>query len=239
MSHASGRSVPWHRLEPVFTRSAVPRHVCDDRLVNRPTPTEKLLEAHLRGTIAAREKAGVNPHPDWRYRCTEDLVLKAGRPYRSMILTRREREVVSDTITKFHKMRFLFEFNHCYYNAQWLMRLGHDLGLNYVEGYCMDAATATKWPHLHGWVTINDKVIDPTVASLEMVKNGQKEPDLILGSFPTRAYWGLPFNRKYVMDRSGVGHDFVGLLDTDWERGWPLHREGVGPAHPRGRRRTA
>jgi hypothetical protein len=108
---------------------------------------------------------------------------------------------------------------------------GDELGLVYVEGYVMSGPT--RWPVLHGWVTINGKVIDPTFTTLEMIRSGRPEPGIVMGTFRNRAYWGVALDRKYVMDRSGgEEREFQSILD-DWQRGFPLLRNGVGRARAR------
>jgi hypothetical protein len=98
--------------------------------------------------------------------------------------------------------------------------LGREAGLVYVEGYVLGSPGL---PVLHGWVTINGKVIDPTV----VVRIDQQKPSVVMGIFRNRAYWGVAFDRKYVMDRSGGDGPFVGMLDTDWQRGFTLLRNGI------------
>ncbi len=43
-----------------------------------------------------------------------------------------------------------------------------------------------------------------------------------MGTFRNRAYWGVAFDRKYAVDRSGgTEREFRSILDSDW-MGWIL-----------------
>ncbi len=186
-------------------------------MATRPDNTAQVLEAYLRDAVATRPP--LLSTAGWKFHFFEELVLRAGRPYYSAELTDAERAAVMQTISMAQTLD-PFEFKHCYYNAQRLMSLGREAGLVYVEGYVLGTGLP---PFLHGWVTINGKVIDPTV----VVRIDQQEPFVVMGTFSNRAYWGVALDRKYVMDRSGGDGPFVGILDTDWQRGFPLLRKGV------------
>jgi hypothetical protein len=197
------------------------------RIATRRDTAAEALEAKLRALVAGPPSS---PRiADWKFTCTAELVLRAGRPYYSEALTAAERAAVKTAITRFRTLG-PFEFKHCYYNAQALTWSGHELGLVYVEGYLMPGARG--WPILHGWTTINEKVIDPTLTTLEMITSGRQEPSIVMGTFRNRAYWGVPLDRKYVMDRSGMDRPFQSVLD-DWQWDFPLLRKGVGRARAR------
>src|SRR5260221_12030052 len=99
-----------------------------------------------------------------------------------------------------------------YYNAQMLMWFGGPDKLTYVEGYVLDDRLRST-PALHGWVMINDKIVDPTVATRGMIKKRPKEPALVLGTFDERhrAYLG-----RAVQPRLRPV--------AQWRRGQGLHR---------------
>jgi hypothetical protein len=192
----------------------------------------KLLERHLRA-----HAAGI-PDPrrsGWKYASMEALVLGAGRSYSSQPLTTSERPVVQNAIRLFHNRGYIFESKLCFFNAQMLARLWRGGELVYVEGYRFDARLGS--PILHGWVTINDKVIDPTAPGVCTIDEESGEPGRVLGAFNGHAYWGIPFDPRYVLKRSGGGgKDAISLID-DWQGGFPLVRDGLPPPRGRARRR--
>jgi hypothetical protein len=154
----------------------------------------------------------------------QGLVAGGGRSYCSQTLTTGEHRAVANAISRFHKAGFAFEFKQCFFNAQMLARFGRGGGLVYVEGYRLDEHLPR--PILHGRVTINDKVIDPT-AAVPHDHQDEKEPARVLGVFLACAYWGIPFDPKYVASHSGGGgKDLISLID-DWQGGYPLLRDGL------------
>jgi hypothetical protein len=161
------------------------------------------------------------------------LVVGAGRSYSSQPLTTSEHRVVQDAIRVFHDRGFIFESKRCFFNAQMLAWLWRGGELVYVEGYRLDARIG--FPILHGWVTINDKVIDPTALGVCTIDEACGEPGRVLGAFNGHAYWGIAFDPKYVGKRSGgSGKDVISLID-DCQGGFPLLRDGL-PKRSRRRR---
>jgi hypothetical protein len=130
---------------------------------------------------------------------------------------------------------FIFESKQCFFNAQMLARLWRGGELVYVEGYRLDARLDI--PILHGWVTINDKVIDPTAPGVRTIDEASGEPGRVLGAFNGHAYWGIPFDPRYVVKRSGGGGKDVISLINDWQGGFPLARYGLPVPTSRARRR--
>jgi hypothetical protein len=188
------------------------------------------LEMNLRG------RAATPPNPKragWKYDSMPALVIEAGRGYSPQALTRPERHAAEEAIKLFHKAGFTFGYQRCFFNAQMLARFSRAGELVYVEGYRLDGDLRSL-PILHGWVTINDKVVDPTATTV-LEQAGAPEPRCVLGEYERKAYWGIAFDSKYVVKRSGSGgKDVISLID-DCQGGFPLLRDGL-PTRSRQRR---
>jgi len=87
-----------------------------------------------------------------------------------------------------------FSEKHCYQNCFRLLFLDDDRRLRYWEGY----ADVGCPPFQHAWLTINRKVVDPTLDAVD--RDGTPSP--------YRAYFGVEIPRKLVVklleERCGV-----------------------------------
>lgn len=108
----------------------------------------------------------------------------------------------------------------CYRNAQELVLRDATGTLQYVEGYALGRAII---PVLHGWVTVNGKVVDPTWLPVQERR---------VATPPTNwHYFGAPFSRADIREiadlalprRRGRKGQLWSLLDY-WEAEWPILR---------------
>lgn len=98
-------------------------------------------------------------------------------------LTPDEQAYVDNLIKKRGGEKF-FVIKQCFMNAQKLILDDHANKLMYCEGYMSGLI-----PVLHAWVTINNKIVDPTVAAIR-----RKYP-----KDRTFEYFGIPFTHKEVI----------------------------------------
>lgn len=121
-----------------------------------------------------------------------EYVLAHGTPFRSQELTDDEWKVVDHAAGRRH-----FLPKHCYLNVDRLVRMDAGDDLQYCEGYWYDIRTrdplkAPGYAH-HAWVTLNGKVIDPTLRHNRDTGHGKTRwRDRPVGIIPKEeAYFGV------------------------------------------------
>jgi hypothetical protein len=98
--------------------------------------------------------------------------------------------------------------------------------LRYVEGYAMSII-----PVMHGWLTLNGKVVDLTMRLRSRQKrqspvHQRRLQDRVLGEFPeSREYYGVTFDTDHVQ-REMISSGLARTLIDDWENEWPLLKAG-------------
>lgn len=152
----------------------------------------------------------------------ERFVLDHGRAYESKKLTAQEKRLLEPAVTESRRIFKKFEPRLCFSNSQRLWGNDDSKSLIYVEGF---AWTHSLRPVLHGWVTINGKVIDVTLPPTNRREAKLPEPVQVLGEFEDRSYFGVPFLRSYVEKRLNITGGYGSLLD-DEEHEYPLLRNG-------------
>jgi hypothetical protein len=150
----------------------------------------------------------------------ERFVLENGRPYVSQKLTARERDVVDSAIEEYHRFWGTFEHRQCFANSQRLLPCDRARRLVYVEGFAWDHAFH---PVLHGWLSMNGKVIDVTLPARTLADVERPEPAQVRGEFDGHSYLGVPFLRSYVSQRLRATGGWGSLID-DCQHGYPLLR---------------
>lgn len=145
----------------------------------------------------------------------EGYVLREGRPYESAELTPDEMAYLMHI-----SRRMQFPIKQCYYNSQMLLTMrDHERRLTYVEGFCAHAII----PVLHGWLELGGKVVDVTMRTEHLAKRKRLQ-DRVLGSWSDgRQYWGVRFDREYVVGRM-IARRAAGSLIDDFEGEFPLLR---------------
>ena len=164
-------------------------------------------------------QATVRPTPQgYQYNSFYDFVSQRGQLFPSQALTPDERVHLFETIDWMCRR---FPIQQCYANSIALVL--QDPFFQYVEGYFVSEKIGPGFPILHGWVTLDDKVIDLT-ARLAVPRKSGRLRDRVLGEFPAgREYFGVPIGRKYLL-RSVSDPKFSGSFIDDWQRGFPLLR---------------
>lgn len=151
-----------------------------------------------------------------------DYLLKFGTPYVSQKLTFAERRVV---LRAARQAAISFQWRECFYNAQLLVLADSTGQLTYAEGI----GTKTI-PCLHGWATINGKVVDLTWRQGTYTEADEHDVSLgnrVWGEFPWE-YWGVEIPREYVRRVQQKDKVAKSLLD-DAENDWALLRKGSPP----------
>jgi hypothetical protein len=149
-------------------------------------------------------------HPDHYYKNIYDFCLKEGKISKSQKLTSNELEIVNDAISNLSRSP---EERQCFYNAQRLCVADLTDNILYEEGYCK----INKFPFsiLHGWNSINGKLIDITFKTLDGKLN--KEGKYIIGIIPEDfTYLGTPFSKQTILknwSETGYGQT---LLDDPY-----------------------
>jgi hypothetical protein len=101
--------------------------------------------------------------------------------------------------------------SECFSNSQRVFLYGDDeKRLTYIEGYAWTVRSAV----LHGWLALEDKVVDVT----DPLKAEQARAFGIAAWTAPTEYFGVEFpERPYVAKKGALGS----LID-DWKRSWPL-----------------
>jgi len=170
---------------------------------------------YLRQTAGFR-RAHQSPPEGWRYASMEEYIAEEGTTHASAPLTDDELEIVLDAVDASGK-RFMQK--QCFSNGQLLALYDPTGHLVYTEGY----AVGRTIPMLHGWVTINGKVVDLTWRT--KVKRGHgRLPDRIFGTLPDGwEYHGVGFQNDWLRERIVRRGEVWSVID-DWKEEWPALR---------------
>lgn len=176
------------------------------------------LHSYMVQTTDFKRRLGLRIPPGFHYYGPEDYVLDHGGPFESGVLTSDELALVMDAIQGSH---IRFQRGHCFYNAQKLVLADTTKTLKYVEGMAIGVGA---FPTLHGWATINGKVIDLTWQQHTSKRKGRFR-DRVLGEIPDGwAYHGVTFESDWVLARWAHYGASFSFLD-DYYHGYPLFQE--------------
>jgi len=116
----------------------------------------------------------------------EKLLGRYGTTMKWVPLSPAEAQYVEELAGTIYKRGLrAFRIKHCYQNCVQLLFADEKSSLNYCEGY----ANVGAGPFQHAWLTINEKVVDPTVDAAD--RSGM--------SIPYRAYFGIQIPRKQLL----------------------------------------
>jgi len=138
----------------------------------------------------------------YAYGSINDFILSKGTQFESLSLTALEKDIVAK-ITK----RLRPQKHACFLNSfRFLLnaKLYTEFDWKYVEGYTW----AVIAPVYHSWVSLNGKVIDPTLRRY--------------GEFPANEeYFGVIFSPDEYLEYCARTREARAYIDNYWER-WPL-----------------
>jgi len=181
---------------------------------------DNLLLDYLVEGLRFQAVLGLDLPKGFHYLHGQDYVLDRGSPFPSLSLTEDELQVVLRAVDACPLKRF--RFGHCFHNAQLLAAFDPYQVLIYYEGYAIGPTNDT--PVLHGWVSVNHKVVDLTWTTPKVSRQGRLRTK-VLGSIPQGwAYYGAPFPTAALiarMTRIGATGSFL----EDDVYGFPLFQE--------------
>ena len=170
-------------------------------------------------TTAFKRRVMKNIPKGFHYYGPEDYVLDHGGHFASAPLTEDEMATV---LAAAKACRMRFQVGQCFFNAQHLALYDTTGTLRYVEGLAMGLS---GFPVLHGWVTINNKVVDLTWRVIKPAKGKGVYRDRIVGIIPDGyAYHGVKFESEWIRarwDQYGMAYSFL----DDGEHGFPIFQE--------------
>ncbi len=120
------------------------------------------------------------------------------------------------------------EQKQCYHNSQWLVfnwetlfkKDYPNIDVQYAEGFVV-LPEMPVMPINHGFILINDKIVDPTLR-IEGHKSGLKRlPNRVVGEIPDGyVYLAMKLPNEDIVHNMSTNYETRTLLD-DWENGWP------------------
>lgn len=181
---------------------------------------DNLLLDYLVEGVRFQTTLGLELPPGFHYLHGQDYVLDRGSAFPSDALTEDERKVVLQAVDACPIKQF--RYGSCFHNAQLLAVYDPYQVLVYYEGYAIGPTNDT--PVLHGWVSINHKVIDLTWATPKVSRRGRLR-NKVLGDIPKGwAYYGAPFPTAGLIARM-CRIEATGSFLEDDVYGFPLFQE--------------
>jgi len=131
------------------------------------------------------------------------LIGETGIDYHSTKLTSTERKFIEEVV-QFSGLEC--EARMCYHNSQFFLYNALSLlprypgiEVTYIEGYI--TYTYLPLPIAHGWLLINDKVVDLTITQEEYDTNIDELEDRVIGRIPEdMIYLGIPIMSEDVVE---------------------------------------
>lgn len=149
-------------------------------------------------------------------------------------LSENEKKVLEELIDATSSMCD-FQMKECFHNSQMLVYVWEssnlkdkhpNIDLDYAEGYVFTPGTE-NFPILHGFILINDKIVDLTLRvrdpNYESIIEGYE--DRTIGLIPKGyVYFGYKLPNEDVVEQIETKNRTQTLLDN-WEDGWPYLKE--------------
>lgn len=159
-----------------------------------------MIREYLTMLREAEKRSGQGLPKSYKFASPSDLLLRRGREFAPAPLTPDEADIVAAALAPDCAPK------QCFYNSMMTVLNDDSETLIYTEGY----TTSVGIPILHGWITVGDKVVDPTLKDLEV-----------------REYFGVQIStdavRRFVLKRG-----YAGTMIDDWESRYELCRTGKG-----------
>ena len=147
------------------------------------------IKNYCNSMIEMRSNTNMKTRTDFYYSSIEDFLKKEGTFAKSQQLTKSELEYVCKAI---RDLPFTPQVKQCFYNSQMLVLNDRENKLVYNEGL----GNCGILPMLHGWVTINNKVIDVTWKTNGWDKKFKKD-NYVLGKLPKDySYCGVKIDKE-------------------------------------------
>ncbi len=164
----------------------------------------------------------------YKYTSFYHYVHEKGRAFESVALTTSEwsivREFVVHTTPK-----------ECFFNSQRILfgdglTAAADSPFEYVEGYVL-AGFGIPLPVHHGWLSLNGKVVDPTLLVRSLFKR-KTFPNRMMGFFPKeQEYYGVTLPWEKVLECILANEAWHSVID-DYKRDFPLLKEEYDRTRP-------
>jgi len=186
------------------------------------------VEHYLQRMVAFKQAFTSRKLPEgWHYMGTDDFILDRGVNFESNSLTPEELDILLAAVDNCSVGRFMQQ--QCFYNSQMLVLGDYSDQLKYTEGYGCSGQSIL--PMHHGWVTLNDKVIDLTWRT-EKPNHKGRLTNRIFGEFSEPwSYRGVHFTQKLIYQRM-ANTKMIGTLIDNWEQKWPLFKwERLNPPY--------
>ena len=148
-------------------------------------PQKKLQESLHQFYQGIKELNFRTTPEDYYYTSIEEFILKEGVSFSLTPLNAEEKIIVKTSLSRCGKE---IKKKLCFHNSQCLMIYDDTNKIKYIEGFAFLRAYI---PILHGWNTINGKVIDITF------ERYLKEGDTNFG----KAYLGVEIKKKLIVDK--------------------------------------
>jgi len=128
-----------------------------------------------------------NRKTGYYYNSFYDFLDKEGQYFLSEKLTSQEEKSVNELVERFTFHYGFPKFRQCFYNSQLLLILDRSNQFVYCEGYAISKILG--FPVLHGFLTINNKVVDITWKD--------SEGNFCIGD-KSESYFGVKFNSEDI-----------------------------------------
>lgn len=175
------------------------------------------IKTYLEQLVSMKERLGKFKPPELHYLGNEELLLREGKFFKSAGLTEDEKDIIKKAL---ESLSFEPQMKECFYNSQMLAIYDTSGQIKYHEGFCFSGIL----PMLHGFNSINGKVIDITWTG----KNGKP----IFGKFlKDRSYHGITIPTKDVSKMQQRTEMAQSHLDN-WTERHPLLRRKFNPESP-------
>lgn len=158
--------------------------------------------------------------PGWAYLGLAAFVLAEGKPFYPGDLNASQRRLAHSIAAAHWRIHGPFTHGEPFLNAQRCLLLDHARGFAYVEGFVVDEKA--RYPELHGWLSLDGRVVDFTAAPKAEPPRGS-EPPQVLGVSSRRSYLGVKIRREYVEQHVRETGGLSPIID-DWEHAFPLLR---------------